>query len=131
MADLTRSSSTPTSSVEWLPRLHSRLLAMYGISFRNLFQSPEAVQMWMDTWGSALSDLSEQQLQRGLAACLTESPKFAPSLGEFRQMCLGPQQSTRPEHRLMLPAPRDTKDRSEDLARIKALLGKRFGKVAA
>lgn len=125
MAASTQPSTSPTPlPPEWALRLHARLMATYGTPFRNLFPSEAAVNEWVETWSRGLAGLTAEQLRDGLARCITESPKWAPTLGEFRALC-EKAASNAPEHRRFLPAPRDTKDRSRELAAILAMLTKK------
>lgn len=82
---------------------------------------------WVETWSRGLAGLSAEQLKAGLVRCMTESPRWAPTLGEFRALCERRADALRPEHRphALLSAPRDTKDRSSELAAIRAMLAKK------
>lgn len=44
-----------------------------------------SMPLLVNEWGQGLADMRPQEIARGLAACRTR--KFAPSLGEFAQLC--------------------------------------------
>jgi len=41
------------------------------------------------TWGSALRDITGEQLAEGLRRCVDSSESWPPSLPEFKKMCVG------------------------------------------
>lgn len=86
---------------------------MYGQPFRSLFASQEAIDEWIETWARGLAGLSADDLKAGLGKCLTESPKWAPSLGEFRAMCKPAVRIAAHERFVPLPAP-PVDDRARD-----------------
>ena len=99
-------------------RLRQRLEAMYGPSFRNLFDSEDALSVWAETWAAGLAGYSADELRQGLERCLQSHPDWPPTLPQFRNLCkVWKAPST------YLPAPRDTKDRSKELAEIMKILG--------
>jgi hypothetical protein len=87
----------------WTTGLFSRLGMMYGQRFRSAFLSPAAVDEWVQTWGRGLAGLSSEELKHGLARCIQECPDFAPTLGRFREMCVGKPPAVDPSHRPWIP----------------------------
>lgn len=112
----------------WASRLQTRLAAIYGHRFTSSFPSEQAAAEWRDTWARALGDLSGEEIARGLDACAKEL-EWPPSIAEFRGMCRLHSRID-PNVRALLAAPRDTKDRSAELASIKAMLAKRMTRHA-
>lgn len=95
-------------------------MATYGTKFATLFQSAESVDEWASTWSAGLAGYSADELRQGLERCLKEHPDWPPTLPQFRNLCkIWKAPST------YLPAPRDTKDRSKELAEIMRTLGAR------
>lgn len=79
---------------------------MYGAPFQRLFPDETSMIDWRETWGAGLAGLTGEQMKRGLSKCLYESPKWAPSLGEFRALCEPPKvEVPRPEHQRYTPLP--------------------------
>lgn len=103
------------------------MTAIYGHRFTSLFPGEQAAADWRDTWARALGDLTGDEIARGLEVCARES-EWPPSVAEFRAMCrLRPRID--PTLQAMLAAPRDTKDRSAELAAIRAMLAKKAAHV--
>lgn len=117
-----RPSASSGLPVEWVVRLQDRFQAMYGEKFSRQFQTERDNAAWLEAWGVGLADLDAGDLKEGLRRCLNES-SWPPSLPEFRAMCS--KKSSRPEHQRYLPAPKDTKDRSAEIAQIMAMLTKK------
>jgi len=54
--------------------------SQYGVAFSGIAA---------DTWASALSGITPQQVADGLRACVTEGDEWPPAAPRFRAMCLG------------------------------------------
>lgn len=111
----------------WVAKLQSRMMAIYGHKFSSLFQSEHAMDEWRDTWARALAGVTGEQIAAGLEKLATSTDEWPPTSGEFRAMC---KPVIRPEHQrnALLSAPRDTKDRSRELARIREMLASKMTK---
>lgn len=57
-----------------------RWVSQYGVSFTGIAA---------DTWASALSGVTPQQIADGLRACVAEGDEWPPAAPRFRAMCLG------------------------------------------
>lgn len=70
----------------WIDRLFARLWAWYGKQIEDKWGAnvDEAKAIWRED----LAGLSQAQLKAGMER-LRDTAKFAPSLPEFRQLCLG------------------------------------------
>lgn len=110
----------PNSSalpVEWVQRLWDRMATMFGQKFTSQFHGHDDNLAWLETWGLGLADKSAADLKLGIARMLREC-SWPPSLPEFRRLC--EPERVRPEHQRLLPEPRDTKDRSAEIAALLA-----------
>ena len=109
----------------WVAKLQARLTAIYGQKFTSFLPDQEAAREWRETWAIALRDLTGEQIAVGLEKLMQGAHEWPPTTGEFRALC---KPVIRPEHQRhpVLAAPRDTKDRSADLARIRAMLAKKL-----
>lgn len=64
------------------------MAAMYGHTWTSAYgDNPSGLAA--DTWATALSGLSADQLANGLRACVAEGGEFPPSAPRFRGMCFG------------------------------------------
>lgn len=57
-----------------------RWASQYGVAFSGIAA---------DTWASALSGITPQQIADGLRACVAEGDEWPPAAPRFRAMCLG------------------------------------------
>ena len=57
-----------------------RWTSQYGVAFSGIAA---------DTWASALSGITPQQIADGLRACVAEGDEWPPAAPRFRAMCLG------------------------------------------
>lgn len=110
--------------VEWVQKLWDRTAAMFGTKFTSQFHADRDQAAWLETWAMGLADKTATDLALGVRRMLNEC-SWPPSLPEFRVLCEAPKPA-RPEHQRFLPAPKDTKDRSEEMARIMGMLTKRM-----
>ncbi len=120
------SASVPAHLPEaWVAKLQARMTAIYGQKFSSLFPDVEAAREWRETWAIALADLTGDQIAMGLDKLMKGAHEWPPTTGEFRDLC---KPVVRAEHQRhpALSAPRDTKDRSAELAKIKAMLSKKM-----
>jgi hypothetical protein len=103
------------------------MVAIYGHRFSSLFPTEQAAADWRDTWARVLGDVTGEEIARGLEVCARES-EWPPSVAEFRAMCRL-RSRIDPHVTAMIAAPRDTQDRSAELASIRAMLTKRVAHV--
>ena len=64
------------------------MLALYGNTWASQY-GVEAKGLAAETWATALSGLSGEQLAEGLRTCVVEGREFPPGAPRFRAMCLG------------------------------------------
>lgn len=122
------SASVPAHLPEaWVAKLQARLTAIYGQKFASFLPDDSSAREWRETWAIALHDLTGEQIAAGLEKLMKGAHEWPPTTGEFRALC---KPVIRPEHQRhpVLAAPRDTKDRSAELARIRAMLAKKMTK---
>lgn len=98
---------------KWVLKLFGLLSGSYGSRFVGAHNGADVAEMWCQTWGAGLSGYAAEEIKRGLAALTSKHPEWPPALGEFQALC---RPRVAPEHRQALPAPRDTKDRSVEIA---------------
>ncbi|HJV73143.1 MAG TPA: hypothetical protein VJ654_02890 [Noviherbaspirillum sp.] len=80
----TLSTSTKPAPITWVESLFSRMEAMYGAKFLDMWRGTDAglvKQLWADEMGK----LSTEDLKRGYAALMTRD--WPPSLPEYVKMC--------------------------------------------
>jgi len=65
-----------------IPRAWKRLAKMFGYSFTRQFGVADD-----GTWARGLRGYSEQEIARGLEACLRWHRDFPPNLSQFKQLC--------------------------------------------
>ncbi|WP_396615524.1 hypothetical protein ACHZ97_14725 [Lysobacter soli] len=64
------------------------MAAMYGHTWTSAYgDNPSGLAA--DTWATALSGLTAEQLAAGLRSCVAEGGEFPPSAPRFRAMCFG------------------------------------------
>jgi hypothetical protein len=69
-------------------RLFERMGSLYGHRWVSQYGSTFA-GIAADTWASALSGVTPQQIADGLRACVSEGDEWPPAAPRFRAMCLG------------------------------------------
>lgn len=106
------------------------MTAIYGNRFSSMFPDQETSREWRDTWARALAGVTGEQIADGLEKLATSTDGWPPTSGEFRALC---KPVIRPEHQrhVALSAPRDTKDRSAELDRIRKMLGRNLSRPVA
>jgi hypothetical protein len=74
--------------LEFVSRIHTRLLARYGSRWLQLYPgfTPKQMQSVSEDWADVLGGLLSQQLAHGLAHL---PPEFPPNATVFRDICLG------------------------------------------
>lgn len=80
----TLSTSTNPAPIKWVESLFSRMEAMYGAKFLDMWRGTDAAlvkQLWADEMGK----LSTEDLKRGYAALMARD--WPPSLPEYVKMC--------------------------------------------
>lgn len=78
-----------------------------------------------ETWAVGLEDLSDGELRAGLAACLSWTEDWPPTLPQFRALCRPPPPPAC--HRIVPALPRPPADparAARALAEIRAILGR-------
>jgi hypothetical protein len=111
----------PQADRQEVVKLVARLSATYGRLFTKQLDSESDFKAAMIVWGEALHGLSENQLNRGIAALPDDYP---PNPKAFRAMCL--KKPLAVSHRFfprLLPAPRDVELAQRSLSNIRAMLG--------
>ena len=71
----------------WIERIFSKMEDRYGNLWANSYGAFPRSRV-MQTWSEDLSDLSKDELGRGMKAC--RDKPFPPTLPEFRKMCRPP-----------------------------------------
>jgi hypothetical protein len=69
-------------------KLFERMASLYGYHWASQYGGAFS-GIAADTWASALSGITPQQIADGLRACVTEGDKWPPAAPRFRAMCLG------------------------------------------
>lgn len=81
-------SSKAPQSASRIETLWARMAAMYGHTWTSAYgDNPGGLAA--DTWATALSGLTADQLATGLRSCVAEGGEFPPSAPRFRAMCFG------------------------------------------
>lgn len=69
-------------------RLFERMASLYGHRWASQY-GVAFTGIAADTWASALSGITPQQIADGLRACVAEGDEWPPAAPRFRAMCLG------------------------------------------
>lgn len=71
---------------EWVRWLFDRLAAVFGAKLADSFAGTK-LEIVRREWAAGLQSFSDAEVERGLAACRTQTRGFAPNLAEFLAMC--------------------------------------------
>lgn len=86
--------SMPPADPATMVRLWQRMVAIYGHRWVSSFGvSAENGEGYLtlaaETWARGLAGVTNQQIGQGVAACVTGSDSWPPTLPAFRALCLG------------------------------------------
>lgn len=104
--------------------LQARFKEIFGTTFEARVRNEEAAQEWMAEFSKEISNLTDAQIVRGLETLRTRARTamrdgvdfWPPNAFQFSALC---DQPAKPQaHVPLLAAPRDTKDRGAELAKI-------------
>jgi hypothetical protein len=85
MANVVQFQSLSTAKQsEWIDRLFSRLWAMYGNKFSQMWAGLDMTEV-KETWRDYLAELSQDEIRAGVDACKTR--EWPPTLPEFVKLC--------------------------------------------
>lgn len=100
--------------------LLSSMIDLYP-SFK--IESPAAIK---NIWAAHLSEFSPEAIRKAASRMIDKHPTFAPTIGEFKQLCRATGESRRPEHK-MLPHRTYPKAAAEianrELTKMRGVLG--------